>query len=341
MGVFDEIESDIINNVPLSTVMRKAKVLAHLLNNQDFKSWVEHELTGYHGQDMPLPEYRELSSVSTGTFFNGVWQNKNAVIPLEFLPQHTQKKLRTTQMTEGIKELESLLQSTSDEADHQLGYRWPSELTALFNTAAIKELNGFYLLDAKTVVSKAGLEHILDSVRNRLLDFILQLRDQYPEQAKSDFRDASSIPDDQIAKIFNITIIGSRSTIAPTILVNQGDNMPVFDQRNQNVAYQYNAAGDINFQSVADPRGLVSELEKLRREIANAANAKVITEESQTDAECHVTKAIQQAGKPAPIKSVILQHLDQAKAAIATAAQAAGIVTALTQAADLAQKFFK
>jgi hypothetical protein len=118
----------------------------------------------------------------------------------------------------------------------------------------------------------------------------------------------------------------------------------VFDQRGQQVAYQYNAAGDINFGAVQNKMDVVGELEKLQTEIAKAAEANALDEETAIDAESSVKKAVVQAKKPDADEKKIVNYLTEAKGLIvgvtAGAAAAAGLVTALTQAIELVQKFF-
>jgi hypothetical protein len=116
--------------------------------------------------------------------------------------------------------------------------------------------------------------------------------------------------------------------------------MAMFDQRGQNVTYQYNAAGDINFGAVQNRMDLIGELEKLKTELSRAAAAQVIDAEVVTDAEYQLTGAVQQAKKPEPDKKTILDHINGAKSLIEGVAAAGGMVTALVQAAELVQKFF-
>lgn len=116
--------------------------------------------------------------------------------------------------------------------------------------------------------------------------------------------------------------------------------MSIFDQRGQQVFYQYNAAGNINFGAVQNQLDLVSELEKLKAELARAATAQVVDAEVATDAQYQITKAVQHANKPQPDKKTILDHLNAAKELIAGVTAAGGIVTALVQAAEVVQKLF-
>ena len=68
--------------------------------------------------------------------------------------------------------------------------------------------------------------------------------------------------------------------------------MATFDQRNQRVTYQYNAAGDINFGTVENSLEFLGELKKLQRELGIALEQEVLSEDVATDAEYHMKKAV-------------------------------------------------
>ncbi len=52
MSLIGDIKTGILGASPISSVLRKAKVLAYQLKNQDFKEWVDFELNGYYGKDV-------------------------------------------------------------------------------------------------------------------------------------------------------------------------------------------------------------------------------------------------------------------------------------------------
>ena len=116
--------------------------------------------------------------------------------------------------------------------------------------------------------------------------------------------------------------------------------MATFDQRGQRVNQQYNAGRDINFSSVQTSADLVSELEKLKQQITQATESGILPEETATDADYQVTKAIQQAKKPEPEKKTLLDHLTTTKALLENVAAAGGLVTALVGAIQVVQKLF-
>lgn len=116
--------------------------------------------------------------------------------------------------------------------------------------------------------------------------------------------------------------------------------MAIFDQRGQRVNYQYNAAGDINFGDVKDQKGAIIEMEKLYAELEQAVRSGILNEDAFIDIEYRLKQAILQAKKAKPDKKTILDHLNEAKSIIEGVTAAAGLVTALTQAATMIQKVF-
>ena len=116
--------------------------------------------------------------------------------------------------------------------------------------------------------------------------------------------------------------------------------MTNFDMRGQNVTNQYNAGRDINFGTVQNSVDLIAELEKLKGDFAQAKDNGIIIEETATDAEYQVTKAVQQIKKPEPDKKNILDHLNTAKALIENITVASGLVTALMGAIEAVHKLF-
>jgi len=74
--------------------------------------------------------------------------------------------------------------------------------------------------------------------------------------------------------------------------------------------------------------------------LTQAGEAQLIDAEVVTDGEYQLTKAVQQVQKPESDKSIVVNHLDQAKALIVGVTAASGMVTALTQAIEMVHKLF-
>ena len=114
----------------------------------------------------------------------------------------------------------------------------------------------------------------------------------------------------------------------------------VFDQRNQKLNTQYNAAGDINFNSVQNSSEFVAELQKLKSEFLRVAQEEAIDAEIVTDVEYQLTKATQHAEKPEPDKGIVLKHLENAKQLVGGIQTAIKIAGYLTSAIAIAKGIF-
>lgn len=117
--------------------------------------------------------------------------------------------------------------------------------------------------------------------------------------------------------------------------------MTIFDQRGQQVTYQYNAAGDINFGAVQNRIDVIGQLEKLKAEVGKARDAGILDAEVATDATYQMDKALFQARKDAPNQQRMLDYINGAKALIETTAAASGLVSGFVAAAEAVQTFFR
>jgi hypothetical protein len=116
--------------------------------------------------------------------------------------------------------------------------------------------------------------------------------------------------------------------------------MSVFDQREQQVNYQYNAAGDINFANVQNKANVATQLQKLEEEVTRAAQTGSLSSEVAIDVESNLKKATIQAQKENPDKKALLDYIGQAKKLLENISSMTGIVTALTEAAKVIRALF-
>jgi len=114
--------------------------------------------------------------------------------------------------------------------------------------------------------------------------------------------------------------------------------MTIFDQRNQKVKYQFNAAGNINFGTVQNTASLLIELRKLRSEFDNAIATGIFKKKIALEVNYKLDKVLVAAEEPKPDKKTFEEHLNEVIALIEGVVAATGLVAALTQAADMVRK---
>ena len=114
--------------------------------------------------------------------------------------------------------------------------------------------------------------------------------------------------------------------------------MAIFDQRGQQVTYQYNAAGNINFGSVQNTYDLAAELEKLEAEIGKAREAQAIDKLTASRASTPLIEAAEEAKKPEPDKQSLLGYLSNVKGLLEGVTAVEGIGQAITKAYEWVEK---
>ena len=208
MSFFSEIQNELVGTVDLSTILRKAKVLAYKLGNQEFKDWVENELNGYKDINL-LPEYRKLETIAQGNFINAGWKISNQVIPLSLIPEKYITIFSELHLFQGIKELEAMLEVMNQNGENTLKISIPPEFYSLLD---YKVYQYTQCTSAWRLLNKGQVTQVIETTRNSLLSFILELADKYP-QIKSDSIPDGKIPNEEIRQVFNYIVLGDNSSI--------------------------------------------------------------------------------------------------------------------------------
>jgi AbiTii len=193
--IIKQIQDDILSpQAGLESILRKAKVLAHYLGNDDFKKWVKNELDGYLASE--LPDYRIKDSIIIGTFSNGVYTHKNTTVAVNDFAPELRDILSKMLISQGVTSLEELAKK------EQVSAPLPRELINEYNRFNAESLRqGYYqLMGAYRPITGAEISQIIGTIRSRLQDFILEIGSNWDI-------DREKIPVEQIDKIFQFTII--------------------------------------------------------------------------------------------------------------------------------------
>lgn len=166
----------------------------------ELRNWTNYELNGYENIKK-VPSYRVYQAQNYGTFSGSFGaMMKNVVLPTYNLPTVVRDFAEQMTFREGIKELESMFSMEGDKFTKN----WPQE--ALILSRKSLNLDGYVLVSAWQYVTKAMISGILDSVKNRLLDFLLDLEDCV--ELSNSIESIEEIPNEKMKKLFikNLTI---------------------------------------------------------------------------------------------------------------------------------------
>jgi hypothetical protein len=207
MTLLRDIQNSAIDsNVRLSDLLRKCKVLATRLKNEELNKWVDAELNGYQSQD-DLPPYRIIRCIAKG-HFGGPFgaEMRNITIPASCLPEKKRAWAQSVHLIQPISSLEELVRSEGGN----LQCEWPGDLIASVGNKIYK---GYSLYAAWLSIPNGAIVAILDTVRNRILNFALEIEKEAPDAGEAP-PNSKPIPEEQVSQIFNTIITGSVQNVA-------------------------------------------------------------------------------------------------------------------------------
>lgn len=208
MSLLRDIQNSAIDaNEPIGTLLRKCKVLAVRLGSSEFKLWVENELNGYTDKEK-IPEYRILSVGCKGHFSGAFGSSmSNASIPSRCIPQDFRKGLFTCYLAQPISSIEALI---SDSDGGTVQAPWPADVTAHFG---MKIYQGMNCLQAWKVIPVNALIGILDMIRSRVLNFVLEIESEDPEAGDAPIH-SHPVAEEKVQQIFHTYITGNVQNVA-------------------------------------------------------------------------------------------------------------------------------
>ncbi len=208
MSLLREIQHDAIDaNIDISVVLRKCKVLAARLGNEEFKLWVEHELNGYKSKE-DLPEYRILKVESHGSFLGIAWKANDLPIAPSSISEEYQDIVTTAYLMDPISYYQWLIRGKENASD-VLSQPWPADLIRLVGSKIYEDMN---CLNAWKVISRSTIAALLDTVRNLILSFVLEIEAEAPDAGEAP-PNVKPIDDKRVTQVFNTLIQGDVASL--------------------------------------------------------------------------------------------------------------------------------
>lgn len=208
MSLLQDIQNAAIDSQSdLASVLRKSRVLAARLKNEDFIKWVQYELDGYPlGCD--VPEYRKCNSESVG-YFAGLAGSelRNAPIPPMCIPEQYRELMGIVEFRQGVTALKNIAEQSKGL---NLTISWPGDLIALM---AGKVYNRMNMMQAHQIIPVSAIIGVLDTVRNRILNFALEIESASPDGGEL----STSVPSltaEKVGTVFNTYIWGNVGNLA-------------------------------------------------------------------------------------------------------------------------------
>lgn len=195
------------HNVPVTSLLRRALVLARRLDYPPLAEWAQCELDGYpKGAD--LPEYRAWRPANVLGDFSGYMQSSIRNQPLwsGAVDERFHRLLFGFELRHGVAEYQSAVAN----GDNHMVFPWDQNFVAFHQDAFLQD---YSLVTARRVVNVTQLEQLLDAVRTRLLNFALEIEAEAPDAGEAD-AGAPAVPAERVAAAFEIHITGDHNVVA-------------------------------------------------------------------------------------------------------------------------------
>jgi hypothetical protein len=201
----DIIQNAVDDKTTLSVLLRKCLLLAHQLKNEKLKAWAESELNGYQDFSV-LPPYRVIRTVARGAFV-GPFGNVLNDQPLaaSALPKNIRHWAETANLMQPIASYD--VGKDAKGSPNGGTIQWPADLVNHFSDKFIKDWN---LIRAHQDVPGTVFVSILDTVRTRILQLALELKDELGSKST----DISEIPPKRVDQSVVNHIYGGNIIIA-------------------------------------------------------------------------------------------------------------------------------
>lgn len=188
----------------LQGALLKTKVLLHQIGQKELVEWVNKELNGYADND-ELAEYRIIHTKVVGTVVNIAYRYQNFDLPTMHLEDKWRRWFTLARLDQSLGSLQRLL-----EGDGQsITFPIPIELTSLFTKALAR---GNRVESAVCVANISQIDNIFTQVRSRLLDFVLQLKEELGDLPEEEVKPGAP-GTANAANLFHSAVFGDGATI--------------------------------------------------------------------------------------------------------------------------------
>lgn len=187
----------------LTDALVKTKVLAFRLGEREISEWVTKELEGYASQS-EVPTYRSAPKTVYGSVSDGYTRYPKIALPTHHLSEKLKEAFGTAKFAQSMSALEDFATN---------GNELTTPISPDFNRYFSENFdNGFYVEQAWGVISAGAPKQVVTRVRTRLLDFLLELSEKFPNDLSED-EVKEEAKENEIRDLFNKSVFGDNTTI--------------------------------------------------------------------------------------------------------------------------------
>jgi hypothetical protein len=181
----DQLEENILDDsIPIQKILRLFIVIGGRAFSPTLRDWAKQELQGYTCTPSELPEYRVIGAPIQADSRSPFWQGKGESISVLDLPEVAHDRIsQELPIYSSISKVQSLLDEGEAAKPVQILLPGYAELARLMSYQQGRRERQVIVESLYWAVHRSSLQDILDQVRNRLLEFVAELRLSMPPGA--------------------------------------------------------------------------------------------------------------------------------------------------------------
>ena len=173
-SLVDSVISDLTENKSIESILLKTQTISHYLKDEEFTTWIKHELNGYGDDEYPLPDYRKINCIVKVDISQPFGRMaKNYPFPCEYIKDDKIRE-RITHMAvfESLSEIELMMKD--DKHGNDLTMAVPQYIVQNYMA---KYVEG-YILVANQHINMNNIQAVISKFKSLLLTFFLELNDK-------------------------------------------------------------------------------------------------------------------------------------------------------------------
>lgn len=173
-SLVDSVISDLTENKSIESILLKTQTISHYLKDEEFSTWIKHELNGYGDDEYPLPDYRKINCIVKVDISQPFGRMaKNYPFPCEYIKDDKIRE-RMTHMAvfESLSEIELMMKDDKHGNDLTMAVS-----QYIVQNYMLKYIEGNILV-ANKHINMNNIQAVISKFKSLLLTFFLELNDK-------------------------------------------------------------------------------------------------------------------------------------------------------------------
>ena len=173
-SLVDSVISDLTENKSIESILLKTQTISHYLKDEEFTTWIKHELNGYGDDEYPLPDYRKINCIVKVDISQPFGRMvKNYPFSCEYIKdEKIRERMTHMDVYESLSEIELMMKD--DKHGNNLTMAVPQYIVQNYMA---KYVEG-YILVANKHINMNNIQAVISKFKSLLLTFFLELNDK-------------------------------------------------------------------------------------------------------------------------------------------------------------------